>query len=623
MRNLFTLPLLLAMVLTGSLKAQTTFSHSHLPAAPLAASVRPADLTTRYSPTLQNLEMPVPGSGSERGQILAYKEARARNFSPQADAEGVVMLRSTGGVASPPTVGNNFIGNSYNLRVPCDNDMAISDSGRIVSVINSTVWMMDMSGVMHDFFSLDDFFAPLGLATSDAFDPKVLYDPEQDRFILVALNGFTPTTSDIVVAFSQTNDPVGPWNLYSLPGNPLSDTSWTDYPIISMSEKEVFITVNLLWPDSSWQTGFKQSIIWQLDKQDGYNGDSLDKDMWYDVKYGGKAIRNLCPIRGGGSSKGPNMYFLSNRNFATTGDTIFIVETADTIGAPSPLLTVDMRQTDVPYAVPPNARQKFSLYLQTNDARVLNGFMEDNQIQFVGNTLNPATGYCAIYHGTVSDVSGAKTVTGQIIGDSLLDLGYANLSWSGLVSGDHDAIITFDHTSADTFAGISCVYSDGLGNYSPRTLIRKGSSILNILPGTLERWGDYSGSQRRYSKPGTVWMAGMYGKTSTTQGTWLAELYPPTVVSALPAATPESPVMAWPNPVEERIFLEFTLSAPQTTSISLVDLQGRVVKQFFNDLAKKGLNQFSFDTQDLPSGIYFLNVTSHGKVIATQKIVKP
>jgi hypothetical protein len=571
-------------------------------------------------PSLQNLEMPLPGGNSEKARLEALKQERARTFVPQPGAEGVVDLRTAG--AADPVLGRNFIGNSYNFRVPCDNDMAISDSGYIVSVINSTAFFMDDGGTILDFISLDDMFLPLGLSTSDAFDPKVLYDPEQRKFVLVCLNGFTPTTSDILVAFSETENPTGAWNLYSLPGNPLSDTSWTDYPIISMTEKEVFITVNLLWPDSSWQTGFKQSVIWQIDKEQGYLGDSLTPGLWTDVEYGGKPVRNLCPVRGGGGSKGPNMYFLSNRNFAPSSDTIFVVEINDTLNAPGVALTVDMKHSSTNYGVPPNARQKFGLQLQTNDARILGAFLEDNQVQFVGNTLNPATGFCAVYHGTIDDIAGTRTVSGNIIGDTIVDIGYANLSWTGSAPGEHDAIISFDYTGPDTFAGVACVYSDGLGGYSPRMIVKKGSSVLNIIAGTLERWGDYSGSQRDYDNPGVIWMAGMYGRTSTTQGTWLAEIGKPGFVGTAKPQASATEAVAYPNPASERVFVEFTLPKGQMLQIGLVDAQGKLVRSFFNDWAKTGLNQFSFDTQSLPSGIYFLNIVSQQGTIAAQKIVK-
>ena len=44
------------------------------------------------------------------------------------------------------------------------------------------------------------------------YDPKVIYDPLSDRFILVFLEGSTSSDTRIVVGFTETNDPTQTWN---------------------------------------------------------------------------------------------------------------------------------------------------------------------------------------------------------------------------------------------------------------------------------------------------------------------------------------------------------------------------------------------------------------------------
>ena len=93
------------------------------------------------------------------------------------------------------------------------------------------------------------------------FDPKTLYDPIEDRFILVFLIDNFSNSSLIVVGFSTTNDPSDPWNLYALPGNPFNDTTWTDYPAIAVTKDELFTTGNQIKEGVSWQVGFRGSLI--------------------------------------------------------------------------------------------------------------------------------------------------------------------------------------------------------------------------------------------------------------------------------------------------------------------------------------------------------------------------
>ena len=75
----------------------------------------------------------------------------------------------------------------------------------------------------------------------------------------------------IFVGFSKTNRPDSAWTFYELNGNSFNDSTWSDYPIISINDDDVFITYNQVKDNVSWQIGFKQSVIWQLDKASGYN----------------------------------------------------------------------------------------------------------------------------------------------------------------------------------------------------------------------------------------------------------------------------------------------------------------------------------------------------------------
>src|SRR5690606_38466729 len=125
----------------------------------------------------------------------------------------------------------------------------------------------------------------------------------------------------------------------SLPGNPLNNNLWSDYPLIAITKKELFFTVNLLYEDSTWQKGFVETLIWQMRKDSGYVGKNLAAHLHSDIKYNNRPLRNICPVKGGSRTYGPSMYFLSNRNFAAQNDSVFLLKIADTAGAAPPALT--------------------------------------------------------------------------------------------------------------------------------------------------------------------------------------------------------------------------------------------------------------------------------------------
>ena len=64
--------------------------------------------------------------------------------------------------------------------------------------------------------------------------------------------------------------------------------------------------------------------------------------------------------------------------------------------------------SNIAHFMPPNAMQptyQTHGLLATNDARVLGAFLENDKIQFVHNTMDTATGHCAVYHGIISNVA--------------------------------------------------------------------------------------------------------------------------------------------------------------------------------------------------------------------------
>ncbi|MFQ5335303.1 MAG: T9SS type A sorting domain-containing protein [Flavobacteriales bacterium] len=501
-----------------------------------AAVVYPSSLPPDFNPVLQNMEMPHPGSGSYRAYLFELKKKLADKYPDRYKSSNPNHVSAV----PQPTLNRGFKGNNYNNSVPNDNNMAISNGGILLSAINSTLWAWDVNDSDTLIFTstLAQLALPL-LINQSKFDPKLVYDPVQDRFIITFLNGFTPSRSYLVLAFSSTNDPRDPWYLFKLPGNPLNDNTWSDYPAMVISNDEVFITLNLLYPDSSWQTGFKQSIIWQVDKNAAFAGDSvISQRLWYNINFNGKAIRNLNPIKGGLETPGPNMFFLSNRNFDLQNDTVFIVETTGNLSDPNAELIVKYGISDVKYGVPPFAQQANGHTFDTNDGRILGGFIENRKIQFVGNTAYYLVSgidtflYAAVYHGFVDSLDNeVPTVRGHIFydPDTVLDLGYPNIAFAGTKYCDEEAFISFDHTAPSVFSGSSCVFYSEDGQYSDLLTLKAGDNYVNILSGTYERWGDYSGIQRKFDEEGKIWCATSYGDANRRNATWISELTMPSV----------------------------------------------------------------------------------------------
>ncbi|HET6991636.1 MAG TPA: hypothetical protein VFJ43_09950, partial [Bacteroidia bacterium] len=499
MKRIFT-AILVFVGLSGFAQTTTSFR------IPCSGVSTEASSKQEWNPTLSAAEEP---DAAAQENTTAIKDSLAAIYR-MGNHHAVSTQRSASG-PNPPTLGTNFAGNTYNNSTPCDNEIAIANNGHLISVQNSTVFRRNtVTGTNLGTQSLSTWCTALG-NTGSKYDPKVIYDPEADRFILVCLAGYLSNATHIIIGFSKSDTANGQYNLYQIPGNPFNDTLWSDYPMIAVNHNELFVTVNLLHDNQSWQTGFVQSVIWQLNKWDGYAGDTLRTQLHSNINYGNRPVRNLCPVEGGANTySGSDMFFLSDRNLAASNDSIFMVHITDTANAPAQQTIVSVMTSPTSYFMPPNAREPGSaLYsLATNDSRILGAILQNDMIQFVSNTMDTSSGNSAIYYGKIASVSTSPSLSTMIIGDSLLEFGYPNIAYAGYgASTDNTTIISFLHSDSTTFPGCSAIVSDGSGSFSSRLTVKAGLGYYNILGGG-ERWGDYSGIQRKYDVGGTCWVNG-------------------------------------------------------------------------------------------------------------------
>ena len=575
-------------------------------------------LKTDWKVKVSSLKAPSPDGDSYQSMLLRKKIEIQKKYPRTYNRESrSVSIEDTIGV------GKAFLSNIGARGVPNDNSMAISNDGIVVSAFNSAIFIRDTENdTTLGEISLNHFSNQIGELT-DNYDPKMIYDPEADRFIMIYLIGRLAINSKIAIAFSQTKDPMGIWNIYTVSGNPVNDTSWSDYPAISITKENLFITINLLEENKTWQTAFKQTVIWQIDKQNGYdNLSSLNSVLWDEINENGLNLRNMHPVRGGFDIKDKEQYFLSNRNFAEDSDSIYLVKIDNTISSGAANLTVKLLHSDKAYSLAPNAQQGSGKVFYTNDSRVLGGIIENGKIQFVQNSLDKNTGTCAIYHGVISNLNSTPIVKANFITDNDIDYGYPNITYGGLIANEDKAIIGFNHSSKTVFAGISAVYFDG-SEYSEKKMIKEGSSIAryNVNFYNFIRWGEYFGIQRKYNEPCKVWMSGYYGK-SNTNFTWVSEVILPGDCFDTVVQTPYTENTIFPNPTINESEIHFTLEESEEITIDIVNTNGNLVKTLYKDKGKKGENRLVFNTSQLNSGMYYVRIYSDNKNILSKKIVR-
>lgn len=429
-----------------------------------------------------------------------------------------------GGRSTTPVVGTNFLGNEIPNGTPPDNAMAISNAGRIVSSDNGTIEYYNENGqylLINE--SHSDFFNDNSL-TASIFDPRLIYDSQADRFIFVILHGSSASTSKVLISFSKTNNPSDGWWMYSVTGNPVNNNTWLDYPHIGVSNNELYITGNLF----SNAGDFDQSVIYQIPKSAGYNGQTLSYQLWDDVEDGnGFSAFSLVPLTNGQQGNyGPGIYLASTRSGGS--NKMYIYDITDDMSASNEQInayTVNVAS----YEPAADAYQPGSAPdLNNNDCRLQHGFYLNGTVHAVHHADYNNTAYNGIvyYRIPLNNLSG---VTQSTFGENSKDCSFPSIASFALDANEKSVMIGYLSVSSSTSPGMRVVNCDENMNWSNATLVKAGNTYVDYswLSGT-ERWGDYSDLQRKHSATAPeVWMAGCFGASQSvnhTWNTWIAEI---------------------------------------------------------------------------------------------------
>ncbi len=602
------LSFIVCFLCTYVIHAQVQYSTTTLQ-CPLSGTVHLQNCNDTFLAQVRNLEIHEPDESAEYEALMRIKTAQQNKYPYKANTHKA--LKTTAPLTAP-TVSMSFVADS-NSGTPPDNYLCVSKNNTCVSVMNSFISVLDgNTGIMTKRTGLKTMSLPVGLnniMNDYRYDPKIIYDPLEDKFICIMLNGVN-AANYIVVGFSQSNDPKGNWNFYKFYGDYKGDTTWFDYPAITISKSEFYFTGNKLGFNTSWQTGFKNSVIYQIKKADGYAGQTLNYKIWDSIYYQGKPIRNLHPVKNGSSISAATPYFLSNRNFATQNDTVFLIRLTDTLNSANASIQINPLKSNLAYGVAADGRQKDTAYtLATNDARILGAFKEGDEIQFVNTSINPSNGAASIYHGTIQQVSSNPSIQAQLLSIDSLDMAYPNISYFGVNNGNIVSVINCNYSGPRTFAGMHALISKA-GQYSDWTNIKKGDSNIVVLSAKQQRWGDYTGSQIDWNFPGNAWVIGIFGNAKRGYGNYMARLSSPYNVGIPPLVANKINAISYPNPCYQFTAIDFTLAASAVLNFDMYNSNGQLVGHLLTQFCEEGVNRLQFNIGYLSAGMYHLIATN-------------
>jgi Calx-beta domain/Domain of unknown function (DUF4214) len=131
--------------------------------------------------------------------------------------------------------------------IPPDTHGAVGPN-HVMTALNTQVRIQDRNGNVLSTVIIDNFFNSLRI-TGDSnpiatFDPRVLYDPYQNRWIFIADAQSESANSSILIGVSANSDPTGSWFLYRVDADS-TDKWWADYPTVGFNRNWIVVSANM------------------------------------------------------------------------------------------------------------------------------------------------------------------------------------------------------------------------------------------------------------------------------------------------------------------------------------------------------------------------------------------
>ena len=437
------------------------------------------------------------------------------------------------------------------ITIPPDVDGAVG-ADRILEGLNNNYRLFDKAtGAILSTVSINTFWAAAG--GGPTFDPKLLFDPVEQRWIAVALSDSRSLASSILLGVSQTSDPGGAWNLFRVLGDS-SGVNWVDFPNVGFNKNWIAVNVNLFTLSSNTGNGARCLIVDYAQARAG----SLVATYANGTGFCSAPVATASPTE-------PTLYVpthLSSASGTYRLDTITGTPAAPvyTVGTTRSRGTTWTQPTGaiLPQAPPLAGASVCGLpacSIETQDAQIRSTpILRSGSIWYTQTVGLPAGGLTR----TAVQWTRLDAVTGNVLDGGRIDDPTATATNGGrwfsyphvAVNGAGDAVVCFSQFSSSQFpaAGYAVRFAaDAAGTLREPVVYKPGEDYYHKDFGSgRNRWGDYAKAQADPADPLSVWVVAEYakartgtddgtgGSNSSKWGTWWARIGPAVTIGAGP-----------------------------------------------------------------------------------------
>ncbi|HEX7314448.1 MAG TPA: hypothetical protein VF297_11020 [Pyrinomonadaceae bacterium] len=499
-----------------------------------------ADLAkrSRARAVLTNVETlrpaPVPGTVNDTpaGTPLAPEGAAPSNADDVGGPGPAIEQDDTGGpLVASPSPSQSFLAQedgpkvqptpATSFTIPPDTNGAVG-LDRVFTNTNSNYRIHDKAtGAALSTVSADIFWA--GSGGTGFFDPQIVYDPYNQRWILAIASNSGTATSSIEIAVSQTSDPAGSYNVFryivGCAGGAAgcdAQGEWADFPMIGFNKNWIAVGMNMF---QIVGTGAGGGQLNNNDKTLVIDYPAARANVSTATLFSGAAI-GFCNYPVTTYSATEETLYLA-QHLSSGGATYKIANITGTPAAPTLNVAVPTRtrpgggwtqpggdalpQTCVPgVSIPTQVCPATLRRIDVGDAQVRsNPVFRNGRIWYAqtialpaGGTLTTSSRFAAQW--TSVDTAGIFVDGGRVedATATLLNGGQHYAYPSVAVNKNNDVLMGFSNFESDDYADAGYTFrlgTDAAGTMRDPVIYKEGEDYYSkVFSGTRNRWGDYS-----------------------------------------------------------------------------------------------------------------------------------
>lgn len=424
----------------------------------------------------------------------------------------------TRGASGDYAMVRDFVGiPDQGFSIPPDPHLAVGPT-QIIGVVNSRFRIFDKTGTVLKTIESGSWFSSV-LPGADPFDPKVVYDHHNKRWIMVWLH-LGSSTAYFLVSVSDDSTATGAWHNWALPSHVNGSTNagnWGDYQGVGFNKDGLFITSNQFTFPGSYNYQ-KLRIIPFTDLYTATPGAVTWRDIW-DIRHpGGNEVGfGIRPTYS--FSSGSDYYLVARSPFVTgTYFTVYKITNPTT----NPVMTgVNIPVTA--YSDPENAGQLGgSQAIDGGGSNLRHEPIFRNNKLYFAHAVRSGTGglYSSVRFLEIDVTSNTATSDVAQGADNFWHF-YPSLA----VDAQGNAAITYTRSGTAQYAGAYFTGKPaGFGGLTGSKVIKAGAGYYyKTFGGSRNRWGDYNGAALDPSN-GNIWMLSEYVASTNTWGSWIGEL---------------------------------------------------------------------------------------------------